>query len=189
MAVAQRLMHDRDAEVRRAAFAAGQLLANDPESALALRNSLSGAARNETLAVTQRLAALDALSDLRDAQATPSLWRLLQDTNPSIAAAAQQALVVLAGHDFGHDVDAWAHWWDRNCQRHRIEWLIDALIDDSSNVRQSAMEQLRQISRLYVGFFDDNVLEERVRVQERYRIWWQTTGKPPAPAADRTPIA
>ncbi len=178
MAVAQRLMHDRDAEVRRAAFAAGQLLAHDADSALALRNSLSGAARNETLAVTQRLAALDALSDLRDGLATPSLWRLLQDVNPSIAAAAQQALVVVACRDFGHDVEAWSHWWERNSHRHRVEWLIDALTDDSPNVRQSAMEQLRQISRLYVGYYDDGLLEERSRVQERYRIWWETIGRP-----------
>jgi hypothetical protein len=177
MAVAQRLMHDRDAEVRRAAFAAGQLLAHDTDSALALRNSLSGAARNETLAVTQRLAAIDALSDLRDGLATPSLWRLLHDVNPSIAAAAQQALVVLACRDFGHDVEAWSHWWDRNGTRHRVEWLIDALTDDSPNVRQSATEQLRQISRLYVGHYDDSLLEERSRVQERYRTWWDTTGR------------
>lgn len=178
MAVAQRLMHDRDAEVRRAAFAAGQLLSHDVDSALALRNSLSGAARNETLAVTQRLSALDALSDLRDGLATPSLWRLLQDINPSIAAAAQQALVVLACRDFGHDLEAWSHWWERNGRRHRVEWLIDALTDDSPNVRQSATEQLRQISRLYVGYYDDNLLEERSRVQERYRIWWETIGRP-----------
>ncbi len=178
MAVAQRLMHDRDAEVRRAAFAAGQLLAHDADSALALRNSLSGAARNETLAVTQRLSALDALSDLRDGLATPSLWRLLQDANPSIAAATQQALVALACRDFGHDLEAWTHWWERNGRRHRVEWLIDALTDDSPNVRQSATEQLRQISRLYVGYYDDNLLEERSRVQERYRIWWETIGRP-----------
>ena len=184
MAVAQRLMHDRDAEVRRAAFAAGQLLAHDVDSALALRNSLSGAARNETLAVTQRLAAIDALSDLRDGLATPSLWRLLRDVNPSIAAAAQQALVVLACRDFGHDPDAWSHWWERNGTRNRVEWLIDALTDDSPNVRQSATEQLRQISRLYVGYYDDSLLEERSRVQERYRTWWETTGRASVMAAE-----
>jgi hypothetical protein len=177
MAVAQRLMHDRDAEVRRAAFAAGQLLSHDSESALALRNSLAGAARNETLAVTQRLAALDALSDLRDGQSTPFLWRLLHDGNPSIAAAAQQALAVLAGRDFGHDIGAWEHWWERNRERHRVEWLIDALVDESPNVRQSAMEQLRQISRIYVGYYDEHLIEERVRVQERYRVWWESTGR------------
>jgi hypothetical protein len=176
MAVAQRLMHDRDAEVRRAAFAAGQLLAQDADSALALRNSLSGAARNATLAVTQRLAALDALSDLRDGLAIPSIWQLLQDANPSIAAATEQALIVLACRDFGHDAEAWTHWWERNGRRHRVEWLIDALTDDSPNVRQSATEQLRLTSRLYVGYYDDNLLEDRSRVQERYRLWWETVG-------------
>ena len=177
LAVAQRMMHDRDAEVRRAAFAAGQLMKHDTESAAALRSALSGAARNETLAVTQRLAAIDALNDLRDGQAIPSISRLLLDSNPSIVAAARQALNTLACCDFGHDLDAWSHWWSRNGQRHRVEWLIDALTDDSAAIRQSAGEELRKISRLYIGHYDDTVLEDRVRVQERYRLWWETTGR------------
>jgi hypothetical protein len=177
LAVAQRLMHDRDAEVRRSAFAAGQLLTHDLESAAALRGALSGAARNETLAVTQRLAALDALSDLRDGQSIPSISRLLLDSNPSIVATARQALSTLACRDFGHDLDAWSHWWSRNGQRHRVEWLIDALLDDSAPLRQSAAEELRTISRLYVGHYDDNILEERARIQDRYRQWWETTGR------------
>jgi hypothetical protein len=177
LAVAQRMMHDRDAEVRRAAFAAGQLMKHDTESAAALRSALSGAARNETLAVTQRLAAIDALNDLRDGQAIPSISRLLLDSNPSIVAAARQALNTLACRDFGHDVDAWSHWWSRNSQRHRVEWLIDALTDDSVAIRQSAGEELRTISRLYIGHYDDNVVEERARVQERYRQWWETSGR------------
>jgi len=177
LAVAQRMMHDRDAEVRRAAFAAGQLMKHDTESAAALRSALSGAARNETLAVTQRLAAIDALNDLRDGQAVPSISRLLLDSNPSIVAAARQALNTLACRDFGHDLDAWSHWWSRNGQRHRVEWLIDALIDDSATIRQSAGEELRTISRLYIGHYDDSVVEERARVQERYRQWWETSGR------------
>jgi HEAT repeat protein len=170
-------MHDRDAEVRRSAFAAGQLLTHDSESAAALRGALSGAARNETLAVTQRLAALDALSDLRDGQAIPSISRLLLDSNPSIVATARQALSTLTCRDFGHDIEAWTHWWSRNGHRHRVEWLIDALLDDSAPLRQSAAEELRTISRLYVGHYDDNVIEERARIQERYRQWWETTGR------------
>ncbi len=185
MAVAQRLMHDRDPEVRRAAFAAGQLLTYDAESALALRSALSGAARNETLAVTQRLAALDALSDLREGQAIPAVSRLLQDANPSIRAAAQQTLSILACLDFGHDVDTWSHWWARNGQRHRVEWLIDALTDDSSTIRQAAGEELRMITRLYVGHYDDNVLEQRSRVQERYRQWWDESGRAALSAEQR----
>jgi len=39
------------------------------------------------------------------------------------------------------------------------------------------MEQLRQISRIYVGYYDEHLLEERVRVQERYRVWWESTGR------------
>jgi hypothetical protein len=54
---------------------------------------------------------------------------------------------------------------------------MDALIDDSAAIRQSAGEELRTISRLYIGHYDDSVVEERARVQERYRQWWETSGR------------
>jgi hypothetical protein len=177
MAVAQRLMHDRDSEVRRAAFMAARLLRSDSESAAAIQSSLAGAARNESLAVTQRLAALDALSDLRYGQAVPALTRLLLDTNPSIRAAARQTLCNIACCDFQYDVDAWTHWWERNSQRHRVEWLIDGLVDDSAAIRQSVTDELRLLARLYVGQYDDNVPEQRLRVQDRYRQWWNDSGR------------
>jgi HEAT repeat protein len=156
---------------------AGQLLTHDHESAQAIQSALAGAARNETLAVTQRLAALDALSDLRNGQAIPSLTKILIDTNPSIRAAARQTLCNLACRDFGYDIDAWSHWWAHNAQRHRVEWLIDSLSDDSATTRQAAFDELRAISRIYVGQYDDNVPEQRTRVQERYRQWWNETGR------------
>ena len=177
MAVAQRMMHDRDPEVRRGAFVAGQLLTHDFESAQAIQSALSGAARNETLAVTQRLAALDALSDLRNGQAIPSVTRILLDANPSIRAAARQTLCNITCRDFGYDIDAWSHWWAHNGHRHRVEWLMDSLLDDSPTVRQSAFDELRAISRIYIGQYDDNVPEQRLRVQERYRQWWNEAGR------------
>ena len=174
IAVAQRIVMDRDAEVRRAAYLASSQLLRDPDSALALRQALLSAASNHQAVITQRLAAIDALADLRDAPSIPNLIALLADPNPGTAAAAQQALTVLARQDFGYDAKTWTTWWNNNNSRDRIEWVIDALDHRSPAIRQAASEELRLISRLYVGNVDDDSGEARARVQKKYREWWSS---------------
>ncbi|MGC4066988.1 MAG: HEAT repeat domain-containing protein [Polyangiaceae bacterium] len=176
-AVAQRVVLDRDAEVRRAAHLACQLLYRDADSALALRDALLRTAFSQQTVITQRLAAIDALSDLRDAKAIPKLIELLLDPNPGTAAGAKLALVVLARQDFGYDTKSWESWWTRNCDRERIEWVIDSLEHRQPAIRQAAAEELRAMSRIYVGDFDDDSPEARARVQKKYRDWWATGGR------------
>lgn len=171
IAVARRLVQDRDPDVRRAAFAAGQLLGNDPDSHESLRHALLETAGDPKQLVTTRLVALDGLSDLRLAAAIPALVELLQDSNPGIAAASQQALVVLSRQDFGFDQAAWHDWWTSHRHLHRIEWVIDALTHPSATVREPAAEELRGTTRLYVGTWDDSDPSERLRIQQKYRDW------------------
>lgn len=174
IAVAQRIVMDRDAEVRRAAYLASHQLLREPDSALALRQALLSTAGDRQAVITQRLAAIDAIADLRDAPAIPYLIELLADPNPGTAAAAQQSLTVLARQDFGYDAKTWMTWWNNNASRDRIEWVIDALDHRSPAVRQAASEELRLISRLYVGNVDDDSLDARAKVQKKYREWWAT---------------
>jgi hypothetical protein len=176
-AVAQRVVLDRDAEVRRAAHLACQLLYRDPESGQALREALLRTAFSQQAVITQRLAAIDALSDLRDTQAIPKLIELLLDPNPGTAAGAKLALVILARQDFGYDTKSWEGWWQRNSGRERIEWVIDSLEHRQPAIRQAAAEELRAMSRIYVGDFDDDSPEARARVQKKYRDWWATGGR------------
>jgi hypothetical protein len=175
--VAQRIVLDRDAEVRRAAYLSCQLLYRDPDSAQALRQALLATAFDQQAVVTQRLAAIDALSDLRDAQAIHKLIELLLDANPGTAAGAKQALVVLARQDFGYDTKSWDAWWMANAQRERIEWIIDALEHRQPAIRQAAAEELRLLSRIYVGDFDDDSVESRAKIQKKYRDWWAAGGR------------
>lgn len=174
IAVAQRIVLDRDAEVRRAAYLASSQLLREPDSAQALRQALLSTASDHQSVITQRLAAIDALADLRDAPSIPNLIELLADPNPGTAAAAQQALTVLARQDFGYDAKTWTTWWNNNLSRDRIEWVIDALDHRSPAIRQAASEELRLISRLYVGNVDDDSVEARAKVQKKYRDWWAT---------------
>lgn len=180
LAVAERIVLDRDAEVRRASYLASQQLLRDPISAQALRDALLTIASDQRAVITQRLAALDALADLRDSPAIPRLIELLADTNPGTAAAAQQALTVLSRQDFGYDAKTWMTWWNNNAARDRIEWVIDALDHRAPSIRQAASEELRLVSRLYVGNFDDDSLEARARIQKKYRDWWAAGGRSPS---------
>jgi len=176
-AVAQRVVLDKDAEVRRAAHVSCQLLYRDPDASQALRKALLETAFDRTAVITHRLAAIDALSDLRDVQAIPQLIELLSDGNPGAAAGAQQALVVLARQEFGYDVKSWNAWWTANAGRERIEWVIDALEHRQVSIRQAASEELRLMSRIYIGGEDDDTVEARARVQKKYRDWWASGGR------------
>jgi hypothetical protein len=177
IAIVQRVILDRDAEVKRAAHQACQLLYRDSDSANAVRQALLETAFDKHAVITQRLAAMDALTDLRDVQAIPSLIELLADPNPGTAAGAGQALVVLARQDFGYDQKKWNAWWQENAQRERIEWVIDALEHRQPSIRQAASEELRLLSRLYVGDYDDDSGEARAKIQKKYRDWWATGGR------------
>lgn len=180
LSVAERIVVDRDAEVRRASYLASQQLLRDPESASALREALLRTAADRHAVITQRLAAIDAIADLRDSPSIPKLIELLADPNPGTAAAAQQALTVLARQDFGYDAKTWMSWWNSNVSRDRIEWVIDALEHRSPAIRQAASEELRLISRLYVGNFDDDSIEARAKIQKKYRDWWAAGGRSPS---------
>lgn len=177
MAVAERITLDREPEVRRAAHQSSQMLYRDPDSAQALRQALLETAASRQSVITQRLAAIDALSDLRDVQAIPQLIDLLSDSNPGTAASARQALIVLARQDFGYDATNWSTWWQQNGGRDRIDWMIDALDHRQPAIRQAAAEELRLMSRLYVGDFDDESTEAREKVQKKYRDWWAAGGR------------
>ncbi len=185
IAVARRLVQDRHPEVRRAAFGAAQMLSTDPDAAAALRGALLTTASDPAVVVTQRLAAIDALCDMRDTLAIPDLILLLSDPNPGTAAAAQQALVTLTRQDFGYSKDDWTSFYTLNETRHRLEWLIDALNHTNPTLRQLAAEELHAVSRIYVGDIDDRDEEQRLRVQRKYREWFRTTGgrsvRPPPP--------
>lgn len=185
LAVAERIVLDRDAEVRRASYLSSRQLLRDPDSAEALRQALLAVASDHKAMITQRLAAIDAIADLRDPPSIPRLIDLLADPNPGTAAAAQQSLTVLARQDFGYDAKTWTTWWNNNAARDRIEWVIDALDHRSPTIRQAASEELRLVSRLYVGNFDDDSYEARAKIQKKYRDWWSAGGRSPSTPAKR----
>jgi hypothetical protein len=107
----------------------------------------------------------------------PLLVSLLGDQDELVAQAAHLALVTVTRQDFGADARRWLTWWSAHGQRHRIEWLVDALMHEEARLRHAAGEELKTITKEYFGYYDDLPKRERERAQQRYRDWWATEGR------------
>lgn len=175
-AVARRLVDDA-LEVRRAALAAARMLQEVPEAREGTRTQLEELAWDTALPAQVRRAAIEALTDLREADAVPSMIQLLGDADREVSGAARWSLVVLTRQDFGADQDYWSRFWAANRSRHRVEWLIDALTHESRDIRRAAGDELKNVTKEYFGYYDDLPEAERERVQQTYRAWWEREGR------------
>jgi hypothetical protein len=124
-----------------------------------------------------RVAAIRAMAQLREPSLVPELVRALGDSDEAVLTAAHDALIQVTCQDFGTDARPWLRWWDANATRQRIEWLIDALTVEVSEIRRMAGEELRGLSKESFGYAADLPARERERVQQRYRDWWITEGR------------
>jgi hypothetical protein len=175
-AIARRLVDDV-VDVRRAALAAARMLQNHPEARDGAQGQLEELATDAALPASVRRAAIEALTDLRQKQATPRMIELLDDPDREVSSGARWSLMVLSRQDFGADRTAWTRFWEANQSKHRIEWLIDSLTHENRDIRRAAGDELKSVTREYFGYYDDLPEAERVRAQTRYREWWDAEGK------------
>jgi hypothetical protein len=175
-AIVRRFVDDEQ-EVRRAALAAGRLMQSNPEARSMIQVGLADLLGDTTRPEEQRHALIEAVADLRDGRAIPTVLRLLEDRSHDIVRSAHWALVVLARQDYGTSAAAWETWWRQNAGRHRIEWLIDALLHESADIRRAAGDELKSTTKEYFGYYDDLPVAERQKAQKRYRDWWESKGK------------
>ncbi len=168
---------DQDAEVRKAAVAAGRLLQSDLDARTALRDGLATLAADPEQSQETREAAIEALAEIRDGRAVPRLIPLLTDDSVSLAKSAAWALATLARQQFGRDPKAWSVWWAKHSAEHRVEWLIASLMHEDADVRRAAGEELKSITKEYFGYYEDLPKKERARVQRKYTDWWGEKGK------------
>lgn len=169
-------LFDSDAPTRRIALESLRAYRRLPEFERVLR-SLRSTLADASLPVERRRLAAQALADLRDSEAIPSLLSGLADADPSVRSLSHRALVVLARQDHGEDARGWREWWERAAGRHRIEWLIEALVHDDSSVRHEAGEELKKLSGIFVGYYFNLPRRERERAQQQYREWWDREGR------------
>ncbi|HKY39803.1 MAG TPA: HEAT repeat domain-containing protein [Polyangiaceae bacterium] len=175
-AIVRRFVDDEQ-EVRRAALAAGRLMQSNPEARSMIHIGLAELLGDTTRPEEQRHSLIEAVADLRDGRAVPTVLRLLEDRSNDVVRSAHWALVVLARQDYGTSAAAWETWWRHNSARHRIEWLIDALLHESAEIRRAAGDELKSTTKEYFGYYDDLPVAERQKAQNRYREWWENKGK------------
>jgi hypothetical protein len=123
-----------------------------------------------------QLAAMEALAALGDVVATPSLIALLNDDRPDLADTAHRSLIQLTKQDFGQRPQPWMTWWNRNRHRHRVEWMIDGLTHEVSEIREQAFVELRDLTGLEFGYAPDLPHERRQQIRHRFLQWWTDTG-------------
>ena len=165
---------DDTPRVRRVARAAARAFADAHPATIVERLELvamDGGERCE-----RRTLAIDALGETRESLAVPALIPLLDDPDPDVASAVRAALTVITRQDFNATVK-WKTWWAQNHDRHRLEWLIDALMHDQAALRAAAGEELKTTTKEYFGYYDDLPKRERERAQSRYREWWNSVGR------------
>jgi hypothetical protein len=166
---------DSDSQVRLAARNAVRALAEAHPQLVIER--IGDVVKNDRETKIRRVQAIEALGEAREPSGVVLLVPLLDDPSPELAGASRAALVTVARQDFGVDAKKWAEWWDANKNRHRLEWLIDALMHDQRALRGLASEELRTITKEYFAYYDDLPKRERERAQARYREWWENIGR------------
>ncbi len=172
-------LFDPDAKVRLVARAAGRamaLVAHD-----ALLGEIGRMVREPDEAKrpsrTARLGLLEALGDMRESKAVALLIGHVGDEDAEIAVVARRSLIAITRQDFANDTRRWLAWWGQNSARHRIEWLIDALTDETQGIRRAAGDELKGLTHETFGYYDDLPKRERERAQQRFRDWWASEGK------------
>ncbi len=166
---------DPEPMVRRVARAAARSFADAHPSTIVERLELvamDAAERRE-----RRVLAIETLGETREVLAVPALIPQLDDPDHAVVNAVRAALGVIARQDFGTSSQRWSAWWTQNYARHRLEWLIDALMHDQAALRAAAGEELKTTTKEYFGYYDDLPKRERERAQSRYREWWNSVGR------------
>lgn len=123
-----------------------------------------------------RRRAASALGELRDVDAVPLLIAALSDKDGPLAQAAQKALVLITRQDFGTTAQHWVDWWSNASSRHRVEWLIDALLHVDAALRHEASEELKKLTGQFFGYYYNLPRRERERAHQKYIEWWEREG-------------
>lgn len=142
-----------------------------------IRTVLRRAARIRGRDLSRRHQAVDAVAALRDVEMIPKLIELLREDDEVLHEHLERALETLTGADLGQSPKKWQAWWERNRERHRIEWLIDALLSNDERIRRSAGEELKRLTQQYYGYHPGSPKRDRERIAKKYRDWWDEEGQ------------
>lgn len=169
-------LFDEDVSVRRIARRSASSLLRERDSGPPLVEALERLSGDAAESGSRRVLAIDAMGEMRSGALVPGLIAVLADADDEVSAAARRALSLVTRQDFGRDAQRWGEWWAVNASRHRVEWLIDALMHELPSMRRAAGDELKHLTKEYFGYYDDLPKKERERAHGRYRDWWEREG-------------
>lgn len=169
-------LFDDDASVRRIARRSAAALVSAGAAGAPILQGLDNITRNPDHPGPQRILAIETMGEIRVGALVPPLMAVLSDPSEDVGDAARRALLMITRQDFGRDPRRWQDWWSRNAGRHRIEWLMDALMHEQPSLRRAAGDELKLLTKEYFGYYDDLPKKERERAQALYREWWEREG-------------
>jgi hypothetical protein len=170
-----RRLFDQDPGVRNGAYRALSVLYACEVEFTQLIERLRALARDGRKLQSQ-LTSIEALGRLRDVDSFEFLVSLLDSPDLHLVRAAHASLVRLACQDFGTSRKKWTVWLDKHGNRHRVEWLIDALMHSDERLRRRASDELKHLTQESFGYEPGLSKRERQAAQERYRLWWSEVG-------------
>ena len=121
-------------------------------------------------------AAATAIAELGDRAAIPDLIDIV-GRDARRGEHARRALVALTRVDHATSERRWRKWWDEHRERHRVEWLIDALGGKDASLRVAAFEDLRRITGESHGAADELARRDRSDTRDRWERWWNDAGR------------
>jgi len=140
-------------------------------------NTLRIRALDARSALPARLAAIDAITMLRDGASVPTLVELLTHADRQLSVPAHRALVSISCQDFGTSPRKWRSWYEDSQHRHRVQWLIESLMHSEQNLRSAAGIELQKVTQVYYGYVASAPKRDRERAQKRYQDWWDSDGR------------
>lgn len=169
---------DDDLAVRRAAWTAVRtLLFEYPTTGDTFMEPLTGVILDPGGGLSLRIRSAQALGEIRDRRAVDGLIFGLDAREPEIVAACHEALCTITRHDPPSRGSTWPSWYAEQGARSRVEWLIDALLDEDEATRGLAASELKDLTKVFFGFYADLPKNEREDARRRYVQWWRDEGR------------
>lgn len=170
-----RRLFDADPGVRSNAYRTLSVLYACEVEFTQLIERLRALARDDTK-LQKQVTSIDALGRLRDTDSFEFFVSLLESREAEVVRATHASLVRLTCQDFGTGKRKWISWFDKNRERHRVEWLIDALMHADERLRRRAIDELEHLTQEYFGYQPGLSKKDREAAQQKYRLWWRRVG-------------
>ena len=170
-----RRLFDSDPGVRSSAYRALSVLYACEVEFMQVIERLRAAARDGR-DLRPQVTSIEALGRLRDEDSFEFFVSLLESPEVEVIRAAHASLVRLSCQDFGTNKKKWTAWLDKQMDRHRVEWLIDALMHPDERLRRRAGDELKHLTQEYFGYEPGLSKKERDAAQRKYRRWWVRVG-------------